>query len=141
LDISFDADSHMHKITYPLKPDSLVTDTLMGFIRDDQNGTMYIGEGSWGAHPRANDDHKPWTMASGSFNQFKWLQVYPQGENSGAHIKIYTVITADYDKEGKLHTYFEGIEPLNENNLFSVPKGLKIFQNEKGKDFVSYPFH
>jgi hypothetical protein len=141
LDISFDADSHMHKITYPLKPDSLVTDTLMGFIRDDQNGTMYIGEGSWGAHPRANDDDKPWTMASGSFNQFKWLQVYPQGENSGAHIKIYTVITADYDKEGKLHTYFEGIEPLNENNLFSVPKGLKIFQNEKGKDFVSYPFH
>ena len=36
LDIPFDIDSHMHKITYPLRPDSLSTKANMGFKRDDE---------------------------------------------------------------------------------------------------------
>ncbi|MCK4990949.1 MAG: metallophosphoesterase, partial [Bacteroidales bacterium] len=75
LNISFDADSHMHKITYPLTPDTISQNSFMAYVRDDLNGTMFIGEGSWGAHPRQNDDDKPWTMASGSFNQVKWIHV------------------------------------------------------------------
>lgn len=140
LDISFDADSHMHKITYPLKPDTLSADAYMGFLRDDQNGTMFIGEGSWGAHPRPNNDDKPWTIASATFNQFKWLHVYPKSESSEAHIKIYTIITAEYDENEQLHLYNDDVKPLDESDLFSIPEGLKIFQNEKGKDFVRYPY-
>lgn len=141
LDISFDADTHMHKITYPLKPDTLSADAYMGFLRDDQNGTMFVGEGSWGAHPRPNNDDKPWTIATGSFNQIKWLHVYPKTENSEAHIDIYTVITADYDENGQLQVYNDEVKPLDENDLFSIPEGLKIFQNEEGKDFVTYPYN
>lgn len=141
LNISFDADSHMHKITFPIKPDTLAAGCFMGFIRDDQNGTMYIGEGSWGAHPRQNDDDKPWTMASGSFNQLKWLHVLPQDKKDRAHINIYTVITADYDENEKLQLYNDDVIPLEEENRFTVPEGLKLFSNEEGKAFVTYPYN
>ncbi|MCK5702034.1 MAG: metallophosphoesterase family protein, partial [Cyclobacteriaceae bacterium] len=53
LNISMDGDSHMSKITYPLRPDSVSADSFMGYVRDDEKGTMFLGEGSWGAHPRA----------------------------------------------------------------------------------------
>ncbi len=43
LNLSFDGDSHLHKITYPLIHDAKGED---GFSRDDINGTMFIGEGS-----------------------------------------------------------------------------------------------
>ena len=141
LNISFDADSHMHKITYPVKPDTLSQNNYMGYIRDDLNGTMFIGEGSWGAYPRQNDDDKPWTMASGSFNQVKWLHVFPQDKEEGAHINIYTVITADYDENEQLQVFNDEVEPLEEDNRFTVPGGLKLFRNEGGKDFVTYPYH
>lgn len=140
LDISFDADSHMHKITYQLKPDTLSTDRIMGFVRDDENGTMFVGEGSWGAHPRPNDDDKAWTLASGSFNQIKWLHVYPENEKEEAYIKIYTVITASYNENEQLKLYNDDVEPLTEKNRFDIPEGINLFVNKDGKEFVRFPF-
>jgi hypothetical protein len=140
LNISFDADSHMHKITYPVTPDTISQTSDMGYVRDDLNGTMFIGEGSWGAHPRLNDDDKPWTLASGSFNQVKWIHVYPENREEQAHIDIYTVITADYDEFEQLQVFNEEVEPLGEDNRFTVPAGLKLFRIQEGKDFVSYPY-
>jgi hypothetical protein len=141
LDICLDADSHMHKITFPVKPDTLSPESHMGYIRDDKEGTMFIGEGSWGAYPRVNDDDKPWTMASGSFNQVKWLHVFPTVDDTEAHIKIYTVITADYDENEQLQVFNDGVEPLTENDLFNVPAGLKLFPYADGKDFVTFPLN
>jgi hypothetical protein len=141
LSICIDADSHMHKITYPLRPDSVSPESYMGYVRDDLNGTMFIGEGSWGAYPRQNDDDKPWTMASASFNQLKWLHVFPEDAGKEAHIKIYTVVTADYDENEQLLVFNDKVEPLTEDNLFSVPAGLKLFRNEEGKDFVTFPLN
>ena len=139
LNISFDADSHMHKITFQVKPDTISQNSVMGYVRDDLNGTKFIGEGSWGAYPRQNDDDKPWTMASGSYKQVKWLHVFPRDEEAEAHIKIFTVITADYDENEKLLVFNNEVEPLMEDNRFTVPGGLKLFRNEEGKDFVAYP--
>jgi len=113
----------------------------MGYVRDDLNGTIFMGEGSWGAHPRQNDDDKPWTMASGTFNQVKWLHVFPQDEGTEAHIKIYTVITADYDENEKLQVYNDEVIPLEEENRFTVPESLNLFSNEMGKEFVTYPYN
>lgn len=140
LDISFDADSHMHKITYPLKPDTTSTERVMGYVRDDKNGTMFVGEGSWGAHPRDSDDDKAWTLASGSFNQIKWLHVYPENKNEKAHVDIYTVITASYDENEMLSLYNDDVEPLSEDNRFTVPAGLELFINKDGKKYISYPY-
>ena len=124
LDISLDADSHMHKITFPLRPDS--TDAAhMGFIRDDVNGTMYIGEGSWGAHPRANNDDKPWTLTSGSFNQIKWIHVFPETDESEAHLDIYTVISSEYDRD-TTQVFYDDIESLSDEDLFRLPVGIRL---------------
>jgi len=139
LDVAIDADSHMHKITFPVRPDTVSTDADMGFIRDDENGTMYIGEGSWGASPRANDDDKSWTLTSGSFNQVKWIHVFPEEENSPAHLKIYTVITASYD-EGNQTLFDKDVEALTEDNLLQIPKNINLFEDDSFGSFVRYPY-
>jgi hypothetical protein len=139
LDVAIDADSHMHKITYPVRPDTISEDADMGFIRDDENGTMYIGEGSWGAFPRANDDDKSWTLTSGSFNQVKWIHVFPEEEKSPAHLKIYTVITASYD-EGIQTLFDQDVEALTEDNLLDIPKNINLFEDDSSGSFVQYPY-
>jgi hypothetical protein len=139
LDLSLDADSHMHKITFPVKPDSS-DQAYMGFIRDDVNGTMYIGEGSWGAMPRDNNDDKPWTLTSGSFNQIKWIHVFPAKDDKEAHMDIYTVISCEYDENGK-QSFYDDIEALGEENLFSLPAGIRLHQMQRYGYVVKYPFH
>jgi hypothetical protein len=138
LDIGIDADSHMSKITFPVKPDSINGEE--GFIRDDMNGTMYTGEGSWGATPRAADDNKSWTLRSGSFNQVKWLQVYPETETSGARIDIRTVITSTRDSENEAVSHVEGVSSLSEKDVFAIPEGIRLFSTQPYGDVISYPF-
>ncbi len=138
VDISLDADSHMSKITFPLKPDSI--NGVEGFVRDDNNGTMFIGEGSWGASPRGNDDDKPWTLRSGSFNQIKWLQVFPNTKKSAAHIDIRTVITSTRDTLNRAVSHVANVIPLTEKNIFDVPKGIKLFSSQPYGKVITYPF-
>lgn len=139
LDLSLDGDSHMNKITYPVKPDSS-ENAYMGFVRDDENGIMFAGEGSWGARPRASDDDKPWTLTSGSFNQVKWIHVLPESEESEAHMKLFTVMAADYDENGDLIRYNQDMEPVTEENLFEVPHNIKLHRPNGAKQFVPYPY-
>ena len=141
LDLSFDADSHMHKITYPLRPDTISANAEMGFVRDDKNGTMYIGEGSWGATPRKTDDNKSWTMNSGSFNQVKWVHVFPDNDETPAHLDIYTIKTASYDNKGNQTLYNANVTALTEDNLFEIPANITIFEDERFGKFVRYPFN
>ena len=72
MNLVIESDAHTVKQTWPIRP-SRDRGASEGFIRDDERGTVYIGEGCWGAPLRANDDDKPWTRASGRFNQFKWI--------------------------------------------------------------------
>ena len=139
LDLGIDADSHIHKITYPVRPDTVSVDSNMGFVRDDENGTMYIGEGSWGASPRANDDDKPWTLASGSFNQVKLIHVFPK-ENNPARMEIYTVITASYDSDGNQTLFDKNVEALTEENLMDIPENINLFEDDSFGTFVQYPY-
>ena len=139
LSLSFDADSHMSKITFPIRPDSS-ENSFMGFIRDDETGTMFLGEGSWGAHPRKNDDDKPWTFTSGSFNGFKWVHVFPGQGDEPAHVKIYTVISADYYDGDEIILYDSIVEKLTDDNCFDIPENLKIQELPDGKNYVIFPF-
>ncbi len=121
LSLSFDGDSHMHKITYPLVPDPQGED---GFRRDDKCGTMYIGEGSWGASPRRADALRGWTMAHGSFNQFKLIHAKQD------RFLIYTVMT---DNEAEVGSLQEGQE-------FEFPQGIKLFDTPGKGIAIPYPF-
>lgn len=67
-----ECDAHVVKNTYPIVP-SYGAGNDEGFVRDDCEGTVYIGEGCWGAPLRNNNYNRTWTRASGSFNEFKWL--------------------------------------------------------------------
>ena len=138
LSVSFDADSHMHKITYPVIPDS-TENSFLGFIRDDKNGTMFVGEGSWGAAPRENNNDKPWTLVSGSCNQLKWIHVIPETEETNAHMKIYTVISATYDNDS-LILHNQDFEPLTEQNFLQEPKKIVFHTTNTSKSYVEYPF-
>lgn len=134
LDMAVEADAHIHKITYPLKPDS-TSKGFDGFLRDDINGTMYIGEGSWGAWPRENNDIKPWTLSSGSYNQFKWVHVYQD------YLEIFTVKSAEYDRDDNQTLFGNSVEALSEDNLFKIPRNITLDTLRQYGVSVKYPFY
>jgi len=141
LDIAMEGDSHMSKITYPIRP-SEEPDSFEGFIRDDENGTMYIGDGSWGASPRPNNDDKPWTLRSGSFNQVKWIHVIPENGNKQAYIEIRTVITSERNpaNEDEIISFIDNVSSLDENSLFTIPDNIKLFSTDSHGSVITYPY-
>lgn len=140
LDISMDGDSHISKITFPLRPDSSATDSYMGYVRDDARGTMFLGEGSWGAFPRLNDDDKPWTIKSFRGNQIKWIQVMPKDADQPDRMSIYTIVSATYDEDENQTLYDADVESLTEENLFDVPENLELVENGSYGVEIKYPF-
>ncbi|CAM1369886.1 hypothetical protein TSEDIMI_70124 [Tenacibaculum sediminilitoris] len=75
MNLVFESDSHIVKTTWPVKPCSTGSNCDEGFVRDDVNGTVYVGEGYWGAPLRLSNDSKNWTRDASTFNQFKWIFV------------------------------------------------------------------
>jgi hypothetical protein len=140
LDLAIEADSHMHKITYPLRP-SNDEYSYQGFVRDDEKGTLFIGEGSWGAKYRVNDDDKPWTFQSGSFNQIKWIHVWPEDVDQPAFMEIFTVITTQYDEDLNQTFFVDEVENLTEENVFMIPTNINIYTNNNSQKSVKYPFY
>jgi len=138
LNLSLDADSHMSKITFPVKPDSI--SGIDGFVREDISGTMFLGEGSWGASHRIDNGDKAWTLRSGSFQQFKWLQVFPETDSKPAHIDIRTVITSLKDSLNNRTAFVENVSALTEENVFAIPEGINLFTTEPYGDVITYPF-
>jgi len=115
MDLVIECDTHMVKRTYPLRP-SLEADSFESFVRDDANGTVFIGEGSWGAPIRAANDDKPWTMASDSFHQFQWIQVTED------NIDVRSVMFDNVDE----------VESVSDDAPFLVPEALKLWQPPTG---------
>lgn len=105
-----ESDAHTVKTTWPIIP-STKSGNDEGFIRNDRKGTVYVGEGCWGAPLRENDDSKSWTRDSGMFNQFKWIFV---SENN---ILCRTVKTDNADE----------VHELTNENVFEIPVNLDIW--------------
>ncbi len=110
-----ESDAHDVKTTWPIRP-ALGPDSHQGFVRDDLNGTVYVGEGCWGAPLRPADDLKPWTRAAGSFNQFKWLWIGPD------EIEIRTVRVNGAS----------GVASVPRDNPFQIPRGLTLWNPPTG---------
>ncbi len=117
--LAVESDAHCVKWTYPIRP-SRAPGSDEGFIRDDENGTVYIGEGCWGAPLRRNNDDKKWTRNSGSFNQFKWIFVDQD------HIEIRTIKTDNADE----------VIAVDPADIFSPPSGLDIWNPSKGNVLI-----
>ncbi|MTI31543.1 fibronectin type III domain-containing protein [Xanthovirga aplysinae] len=110
-----ECDAHTVKSTWPIRPSS-GSGNDEGFIRDDENGSVYVGEGCWGAPLRSNDDNKNWTRDSGRFNQFKWIFV---DENK---IELRTIKVDNASQVGT----------VNDNDVFTPPSNLDIWSPSNG---------
>lgn len=80
--LSMDGHSHVMKITEPISPGT-GAGSDSGFETDNENGCVYIGEGSWGAPMRnlytdANGKAYTWTKAQGKFSGLNIVTVYKQ---------------------------------------------------------------
>ncbi len=106
-----ESDAHLCKYTYPLLRSDDAGNTE-GFIRDDENGVVYIGEGGWGAELRTVDDDKDWTMSHGTFNQFKWLFIDQD------KIEVRTVITDNAD---------DVVAKTDTDSKFSMPANIDVW--------------
>jgi len=115
MNLVVESDAHCVKTTWPVRP-SNESGSDEGFIRDDENGTVYVGEGCWGAPLRKNNDDKNWTRNSGSFNQFKWIFV------DANHIEVRTVKTDNAAMVASVIPY----------DRFSEPAGIDIWNPSNG---------
>ncbi|WP_299442936.1 fibronectin type III domain-containing protein [uncultured Aquimarina sp.] len=110
-----ECDAHTVKTTWPVRP-STGSGSDEGFVRDDQNGTVYAGEGCWGAPLRSNDDNKNWTRNSARFNQFKWIFIDED------KIETRTIQVDNASQVGS----------VSNNNVFQIPSNLDIWNPSNG---------
>ena len=130
-DLIVESDTHLSKYTFPVvKSDA--EGSFQDFKRDDANGVMIIGEGSWGAPTRPTDDDKPWTMDSGSFWQFKLVQAQPDV------LDIYTVrFGSEHDEANGISydpsTVTAITQADQDANALTMPTGLDLWKPLSGE--------
>lgn len=137
--IAYESDTHNHVFTFPIRLAGSGESGDMGFVRDDGNGTLHVGEGSWGATPRDNNDDKSWTLDSASMNQVKWNWVFPAADGEPARIEIRSVKTAEYI-DGTLTGFVDAVGENTEADVFAYPDGISIRQIPFYGDYIQYPF-
>jgi hypothetical protein len=113
--LAIECDAHLAKYTWPLRP-SVSGEAIEGFVRDDAFGTVYIGEGGWGAPLRQANRNRKWTRNSESFNHFHWIFVNKE------KIEVRTVRTESVDK----------VFASASKNPFEMLKGLEIWSPGNG---------
>ena len=121
--LAIECDSHLVKYTHPLKPDLLGEE---GFVIDKEKGTTFIGEGSWGAPTRINDDDKSWTLDSASFWQFKLITAMPE------KLEIRTVKFGSEMEEYDAHKVKEISQEEQETNPLALPSNLDFWNSKIG---------
>jgi len=110
VDLVLEGDSHTASTTYPVIPCSGGFGCRDGFIEDEANGTVYTGQGSWGAPLRPSDDHRPWTFYGEMINQFKLVFVDRE------KIEVRTI-----SYENSL-----AMPEVNVNDRFNLPNTLSV---------------
>ncbi len=117
MDLVVECDAHTVKATWPIRP-SKEAGSSDGFIRDDRTGTVYVGEGGWGAPLRDDDDKRAWTRDSGKFNHFQWMFVSP------SEVEVRTVQVDNADE----------VEALDDNDdRFAIPAGIRLWTPPNGQ--------
>jgi len=112
-----EGDAHTMKTTYNVVPTSRRYNSTK-FKRVNSGGTVYTGEGCWGAPLRSSSKIYPWTRISGKFNQFKWALIYPD------NIQLRTVIVGDSSK----------VKKRKDADRFLVPNDIRFFEVDSSKN-------
>lgn len=137
--VVYESDTHNHVLTFPIRLAQDFEEGDMEFIRDDTAGTIHVGEGSWGATPRSNNDDKSWTLDSAAFNQIKLNHVYPSEQGKPARIDIRSIKTAQYIN-GELVNFVADVAENTEADPLALPQGVQVHNIPFYGDHISYPF-
>jgi hypothetical protein len=100
-----ESDTHIAKATTTVKPDG------DGFVATNSGGTLYVGEGSWGAPARSANKPYDWTLGLASIQQVKVITVTSNSMD---------VRTAEFD--GKVNALSREDRMQNSTKL---PTGIK----------------
>ena len=73
INLAIECDSHLMKMTWPLVYDP---QGVEGFSRVKDGGTIFIGEGGWGAPLRKVNDRKSWTRIAERMNHIFSIKVH-----------------------------------------------------------------
>jgi acid phosphatase type 7 len=117
--LAIECDAHVAKYTFPIRP-STSDGAVEGFIRDDLHGTVYIGEGGWGAPLRQANRNRNWTRNSESINQFHWLWI----DKNKIEVRSVRVECADR------------VIPSATKNPFELVQGLDLWKPNNGEVVV-----
>ena len=126
-----ECDAHLSKYTYPINVAAAgTTGEDEGFVRNDNTGVVYIGEGGWGADLRDADDPKSWTLdrSTTSFNQIKWLWITQND------VTIRTIRTFDAGNPA----YPDNISPLTDVTRFSIPNNMQLWDSGLSETGVTF---
>jgi hypothetical protein len=114
----FESDTHVAKATQPLKPD---TKGSGGFVVDPQ-GSVYLGEGGWGAPLREADRSYDWTLGAARLNHFQWVWL----DSGNAEVRTVLLDNA------------ETVASLDDSDRFRLPAGLALWKMG-GDDVLEVP--
>ncbi len=118
LQLIIECDTHVARNSWPVRP-SGESGSDGGFIRDDETGTVYAGEGSWGLIRDANVNYN-WTREAGSFTQVKWIHANLDS------LVVYTIKSATSNPS----------EPVADEDRFVMPEGMDLWETDNGDRVV-----
>ena len=128
MNLVVESDTHMNKLTQALVPSGT------NFNATTSGGTVYVGEGSWGAPARSANDPKSWTIDLASIQQFKVITVSDNG---------LSVRTAQFDTSAATLSRDERLAdptvlPANVNwwSANQVGDVMHLVQNNSGRSVI-----
>lgn len=138
IDLAIESDSHMVKYTVPVNMSS-AAGSEEGFIAADlgsaEHGTVFVGEGSWGAPKRPIDDAKSWTLVNNSFWQFKHITVSP----TNLDVRTVRFENASYPNGVEVDV-LELDQTIQDGVPGALPAGLDLWQPFEGDGPLQLPF-
>jgi len=117
-----ECDAHNVKVTWPIEP-SLLPGNDEGFIVNETYGSVYVGEGGWGAPLYDNDDDKSWTRNSGLFYQFKLFFI------DESKVEIRTIKTDNAAEVGE----------VSNDDPFTLPANIDVWDPSNGSVVEVFP--
>ncbi|MEI6852147.1 MAG: T9SS type A sorting domain-containing protein [Bacteroidota bacterium] len=114
--LAMEGHTHVVKTTWPIVP-SFDVGSEKGFIRDDANGTVFVGEGTWGAPLRDLYAPNIWTRDQAKINAFMLVCVSKEKMN------IYTIQYENVASVGQ-------IQPSD--TCCTLPTGISLWSPANG---------
>ncbi|WP_444915517.1 DNRLRE domain-containing protein [Microbulbifer sp. TRSA007] len=128
MNLVVESDTHLTKLTEVVAPGN------SDFSTSDTGGTVYVGEGSWGAPARSANDAKFWTIDMASIQQFKVIQVSPDE---------LSVRTAQFDDSASILTREDRAndplalpEDINWWSANQIGESMVLAQNSVGRSVI-----